>query len=194
MTVNLALVVKHLRDGADTYRRLAEEQAQILLEAARIITESLRKGGTVFLFGNGGSAAQAQHIAGEFVGRFRRERRALPAIALTADSSALTAIGNDYGFEQLFARQLEGLARKGDVAIAISTSGNSPNVLRAVAAAKGIGVTTIGFTGGTGGKLRAECDVCLVVPSDDSAHIQEGHIACFHALCEVIDLELGEAR
>ena len=194
MTVHLALVVKHLRDGADTYRRLAEEQAQAVLEAGRLIAESLRKGGTIFLFGNGGSAADAQHIAAEFVGRFRHERRPRPAIALTTDSSALTAIANDYGFEQVFARQLRALGQKGDIAIAISTSGNSANVLAAVHVAKELGLAALGFTGGDGGKLKSECDLAIVVPSTDVAHIQEGHIACFHALGDVVDLELGDTR
>jgi D-sedoheptulose 7-phosphate isomerase len=194
MTVTLAIVVKHLRDGAEIHRRLAEEQALIVLEAARMITESLAAGGRILLFGNGGSAATAQHIAAEFVGRFRRERQPLPAMALAGDTASVTAISNDFGFEDIFARQLQGLATRGDVAIAISASGNSPNVLKAVAVAREMGVTVIGFTGTPGGKLRTAVDLALVVPAEDVAYVQEGHLACFHALCDVIEIDLAPER
>ncbi|WP_298820224.1 D-sedoheptulose 7-phosphate isomerase [uncultured Chloroflexus sp.] len=148
-------------------------------------------GRRVFLCGNGGSAADAQHIAAELVGRFKKERRGLPAIALTTDTSIMTAVANDYGYEQVFARQIEALASAGDVLIGISTSGNSPNVVEAVKVARSIGVTTIGLTGGSGGTLKALCDETLIVPSDVTARIQEAHILVGHILCEMIDERLN---
>jgi D-sedoheptulose 7-phosphate isomerase len=167
------------------------EQATALEQAVDLVANALTAGRKVLLFGNGGSAADAQHIAAEFVGRFRVERRALPALALTTDTSALTAIGNDYGFEEVFARQIRGLAQSGDVAIAISTSGNSPNVLRAVAACKDVGVRTVGFTGGDGGALAKAVDVSLRVSASTlSARIQETHILIGHVLCELVDRRL----
>lgn len=147
----------------------------------------LREGRKILLFGNGGSAADSQHIAAELVSRFRRERAALPAIALTTDTSILTAISNDYGFEEVFARQVEALGQEGDVVLGISTSGNSPNVLNAVRKAAEIGMKTVGFTGQDGGKLKECVDVCFRVPSQSTPHIQEVHIAVAHALCEVIE-------
>jgi D-sedoheptulose 7-phosphate isomerase len=149
----------------------------------------LRAGGKVMLAGNGGSAADAQHIAGEFLSRLRFDRHPLPAIALTTDSSVLTAVGNDYGYEQVFERQLRGLGRKGDVFIAISTSGKSPNVLAALRAAREIGVTTVGFTGtAPGAALMAPlCDLVLAAPSDDTPLIQQIHITAAHAICEIVE-------
>lgn len=181
----------HLAESAATKRRLAETQGERIAAAARLITEALGRGRKLLLAGNGGSAADAQHIAAEFVGRFRRERRSLPAIALTTDTSALTAIGNDYGFEQVFARQVLGLGEPGDVLVAISTSGNSPNILEAVEAARSRGVQVVGLTGGEGGALKDRADVAIVVPSPVVAHIQEGHIACLHAICELADAALS---
>jgi D-sedoheptulose 7-phosphate isomerase len=141
----------------------------------------------VLLFGNGGSATDAAHIAAEFVGRYKRERAPLPAIALATDIAAITCIANDYGFEALFARQVQAHGRQGDVAIAISTSGNSPNVLKGVEAAKGLGLTTIAWTGGSGGKLAGMVDYAFVVPSTLTARIQESHITLGHVLCELIE-------
>ncbi|MGB8601880.1 MAG: SIS domain-containing protein, partial [Rhizomicrobium sp.] len=144
-------------------------------------------------FGNGGSAADAQHLATELVVRYRKNRPSLAAIALTTDTSALTAIGNDYGFEDLFSRQVEGLGRKGDVAIGISTSGNSPNVLKALKLARDMGLVTVGFGGGTGGKLPDVCDISLIVPSPVTARIQECHILIGHMLCGAVEAEMGYA-
>ena len=176
-----------LEESARVKRALAEQSADAIARAAGIVAESLRQGGRVLLFGNGGSAADSQHIAGEFCGRLSRERPALPAIALTANTSDLTALGNDYGFERVFARLVEAHGRTGDVAIAISTSGNSPNVLAAVDTARAAGLRTIAFTGRGGGKLAGRVDLALVVPSDDTQRIQESHIAIGHALAELVD-------
>jgi D-sedoheptulose 7-phosphate isomerase len=141
----------------------------------------------VLLFGNGGSASDAQHVAAELVGRFARERAPLPAIALTTDTSALTAIANDYGFEEVFARQVRALGRPGDVAVAISTSGNSPNVLRGAEAAREMGMTVVALTGAGGGALAAASDLCVNVPSDDTPRIQECHLTVEHVLCEAVE-------
>jgi D-sedoheptulose 7-phosphate isomerase len=173
---------------------LAEGAAE-LERAIDVIAGALQSGRKLLLFGNGGSAADAQHLAAELVGRFLRERRPLPAIALTTDTSALTAIGNDYGFEDVFARQVRALGAAGDVAVAISTSGRSPNVLRAVEAAKAGGLTVVALTGGDGGPLAKAADVCLrVAASTLSSRIQETHILIGHVICELVDRRLfGEA-
>jgi D-sedoheptulose 7-phosphate isomerase len=180
-------VTRSLRGSAELLTRLSESHTDSIVTAARVIESCLRDGGKILIFGNGGSAADAQHIAAEFVGRFERERAALPAIALTTDTSALTAIANDYGFEQVFARQVRALGRAGDVAVAISTSGNSPNILAAVDAASELGLKIIGLTGRDGGALAAACDVCLVVPSPDTARIQECHLTIEHIICETVE-------
>lgn len=164
---------------------LANEQ--LIAQTAREICSSLDRGNKVLLFGNGGSAADAQHIAAEWVGRFNRDRRALPAIALTTDTSILTAIGNDYGFDQIFARQIHALGRKGDVAIALSTSGNSLNVLLAAEAAREMELVTVGLTGRDGGSLGAKVRFHLNVPHALSARIQEVHIMVGHILCELVE-------
>jgi phosphoheptose isomerase len=160
------------------------------VRAAQILVAALRRGGRVLLFGNGGSAADAQHIAAELVGRFQMERLALPALALTTDTSALTAISNDYGFDEVFARQVEGLGRAGDVAVGISTSGHSPNVLRGLDVARAQGLATIGLTGRDGGELARIADVAIVAPSDQTAFIQECHIALGHVLCGAVEAAL----
>ena len=156
-------------------------------QAADRIAESMRAGGTLFLAGNGGSAADAQHIASELTGRFLRERRPLPALALHVNSSALTAIGNDFGFEHVFARELSALGRAGDVLLAISTSGNSANILHAIAAAREKGMRVIGLTGASGGEMAGACDLALCVPSASTQRIQEMHILIGHAICELLD-------
>jgi D-sedoheptulose 7-phosphate isomerase len=158
--------------------------------AAELLIESLRGGGRVLAFGNGGSASDAQHFAAELAGRFERERPALPATALTANTSDLTAIGNDYGFERVFARQVEAHGRPGDLVLAISTSGGSPNVLEAVSEARSRGLSSIGLVGKGGGKLAGMVDVPIVVPSDATARIQEAHITVLHVLCELVDAAL----
>jgi D-sedoheptulose 7-phosphate isomerase len=163
-------------------------------EAAEALVASLESGGTVYFCGNGGSAADAQHLAAELAGRYRMERPALAAVALTTNSSTLTAIGNDYGFAQIFARQLEGLGVAGDVLVAISTSGRSPNVVAAIETAHQLGMTVIGMTGMQARRFAALCDLALVTPSDSTPRIQEGHIAMGHALCELVERAMFPVR
>lgn len=160
--------------------------------AAQVSIDCLEAGGTLFFFGNGGSAADSQHVAAEFIGRFQKERRALAAIALTTDTSVLTCLANDYSYDIVFSRQLEGLGRKGDVAFGISTSGKSKNVLKAFETAKARGITTVAFTGGHGGPAAAIADVSVIVPSLVTARVQESHIAIFHAICEVVEDSLAK--
>jgi D-sedoheptulose 7-phosphate isomerase len=161
--------------------------------AGSLIAQSLERGGKLLLCGNGGSAADCQHIAAELTGRFIKDRRPLAAIALTTDSSALTCIGNDYSFDHVFVRPLQGLGRGGDCLLAISTSGNSGNVIHAVEAARAMGITTIGLLGRDGGKLAALCDTAIVVPGQATARIQEAHILIGHTLCNIIESQLGLA-
>lgn len=168
-------------------KSMADSHAAQIGEMAERIIGCLKNGGKTLWCGNGGSAADAQHLAAELIGRFKAERGPLPAIALTTDTSILTCIGNDYGFEHVFSRQVGGLMNSKDVLIVFSTSGNSPNVLRAVAEAKKIGGYVIGFLGNEGGKLKAECDLPFVVPSNNTARIQEMHIFAGHLICEMID-------
>ncbi|MEN6414731.1 MAG: D-sedoheptulose 7-phosphate isomerase [Veillonellales bacterium] len=158
---------------------------------AQICQAALKNGRTIYFCGNGGSAADCQHLAAEFVGRFVKERHGLPAVALTTDTSILTAVGNDYGFDQVFARQVDALVRQGDVVVGISTSGNSANVVRAMDKARLQGAKTIGLTGQQGGKLAKCCDLCLQVPSQVTARIQEAHILIGHIVCELIDEEFA---
>ena len=155
--------------------------------ASRIAIETLKNGNKILLFGNGGSAADAQHIAAELTGRYKTERKGLPGIALSTDTSALTAIGNDYGYDRVFDRQVEALANKGDLLIGISTSGNSNNVVNALKLGKELGCKTVGFSGRDGGAMNDVCDVNLVVPSNNTPRIQEMHILFGHTLCQIID-------
>jgi D-sedoheptulose 7-phosphate isomerase len=188
-------ILAHLQRSREALERAAADRdfvAAILAIADRI-ARALRAGGKLLIAGNGGSAADAQHIAAEFLSRFESDRAPLPAIALTTDSSVLTAIGNDYGFEQVFARQIRGLGRKGDIFIAISTSGRSPNVLRALEAARELGLVTVGFTKAVPTPMRGLCDLALAVPSDDTALIQQVHITAAHAICRLVERELAEA-
>ena len=157
---------------------------------ARAVADALKAGNKLLLIGNGGSAADAQHIAAEIVGRYKQERPGWAAIALTTDTSALTAIANDYGFEQVFARQVQGLAKRGDVLFALTTSGRSPNVLAALKVARDLGVTTIGFTGTKGESLRASCDHLFVAPTDDTPVIQQVHMMAMHAICDEVEQAL----
>jgi D-sedoheptulose 7-phosphate isomerase len=161
-----------------------------VVHAADLISRAFAEGGKVLLFGNGGSASDASHIATEFVGRFMAERRALPALSLSSDDSAVTAIANDYGFARVFARQVEAFGRRGDVVLAISTSGRSVNVLEGVRTARDLGMASIGLTGTGGGELAAAVDICLRVPSGVTARIQEGHILLAHVLCELVERRL----
>lgn len=160
-----------------------------IVQAAQTVTRALKAGNKVLVMGNGGSAADAQHLAAEFVGRFLRERKALPAIALTTDTSILTAVGNDYGYDNVFLRQVEALAVPGDVVIGISTSGNSTNVIRALEIAGEMECRTLGLTGGSGGAIAEVVDLSLAVPSPDTPRIQEGHILIIHILCDLVEQE-----
>jgi D-sedoheptulose 7-phosphate isomerase len=185
---------QHLAASREAFAKAAED-AVFLASIGKIadaIVASLEKGGKVLLCGNGGSAADAQHIAAEFVGRYEHERAALPAIALTTDTSALTAIGNDYGFDHVFDRQVFALGREGDVLIAISTSGKSPNILRALEAAKKLGLVTVGFSGTKDGPMAALCDHMLRAPGDKTSIIQQLHITAAHAICGIVEQRLAK--
>ena len=182
---------RSLSEHCDLFQELQTSGGPMIDECGGILVETIRSGGKVLLCGNGGSAADAQHIAAEFVGRYEKERRPLPAVALTTDTSALTALANDYGFEKVFARQVEALARPGDCLIAISTSGNSPNVLAAVMAARQLRCRVIGMTGKNGKKLAGLSDAALVIPSERTSRIQEAHITVGHIWCEMIDAALA---
>jgi D-sedoheptulose 7-phosphate isomerase len=185
-------IAAHLKLSRDALERAAQDTG--LLDTARkiadVIASALREGHKLLIAGNGGSAGDAQHIAAEIVGRYKQDRPAYAAIALTTDTSALTAIGNDYGFEQVFARQVEGLGRRGDVLLAITTSGRSPNILAALKTARQHGLVTIGFTGSKGASMAAFCDHLLVAPSEDTAVIQQIHLTFAHGICEVIEQTL----
>ncbi len=176
-----------LRESGRSLARLERHAGRVVAEAAEALVASLESGGSVYFCGNGGSAADAQHLAAELAGRYLQDRPAVAAVALTTNSSALTAVGNDFGFERIFARQLEGLGVAGDVLVAISTSGKSPNVLAAIAAAHGQGMIVIGMTGLGGRRFASRCDIALVTPSLSTPRIQEGHIAMGHALCELVE-------
>lgn len=158
-----------------------------IVKTVEMLIAVFRSGGKVLFCGNGGSAADSQHIAAEFIGRFQKERRSLPAIALTTDSSILTALGNDYGYDVVFARQVEGLGKPGDVLFGISTSGNSRNVIEAVKKAKAMGIKTVSLTGGTGGELAKLTDINLNVPSKSTARVQESHLCMEHAICDLVE-------
>jgi D-sedoheptulose 7-phosphate isomerase len=180
------IIRNSLRAHTETIARL-DTLIPDIARLAELVRASLSRGGKILLMGNGGSAADSQHIAAELVGRFQRERKGLASIALSTDTSILTSVGNDYGFEQVFSRQVEALCSERDVLIGISTSGNSANVLRAIEAGKAIGATTVAFTGEGGGKLGALCDLTLAAPSRVTARVQEAHILIGHILCELID-------
>ncbi|HEV2957900.1 MAG TPA: D-sedoheptulose 7-phosphate isomerase [Xanthobacteraceae bacterium] len=185
-------VARYLRDSCVVLERAADDVTlrRSLAAIADRIARTFRDGGKVLLAGNGGSAADAQHIAAEFLSRFKLDRSPLPAIALTTDSSVLTAIGNDYGFAEVFERQVRALGRAGDVFIAISTSGRSENVLAALRAARELGLTTVGFTGGSGGDMHALCEFVCAAPSDDTALIQQVHLVAAHVLCLLVEQDL----
>lgn len=186
-------VAEHFRRSCETLTRAAgDPKLQATIHAiAETITATIRAGGKLMIAGNGGSAADAQHIAGEFLSRLNFDRNPLPAIALTTDSSVMTAIGNDYGFERTFERQVRGLGKPGDVFIAISTSGRSPNVIAALKAARECGLTTIGFTGsGAHSLMQPLCDRCLAAPAEETALIQQIHIVAAHAICGLVERTL----
>ena len=180
-------ISQHIQDSIFVKQEILRTLIPAIEKAAVKLVDCLRSGNKILFFGNGGSASDSQHLAAEFVGRYEKERRALPAISFTTDTSILTAVGNDYGFERVFERQMEALGRKNDVAVALSTSGNSKNVLAAVRRAKEMGVYTIGFTGNTGGELKTLADLPIVIPSKKTSRIQESHIMIGHILCEYVD-------
>lgn len=183
----LELIEKNFAEHQEVLQQSMESILYHVNTASILTVETIKNGGKILLIGNGGSASDAQHIAAEFTGRYVKEREPLPAIALTTDTSALTAIGNDYGFEQVFSRQMKALAHAQDLVIAISTSGNSANVLEAVKVAKEVGCKVVGLSGKDGGALGALCDVNIVVPSNTTARIQEMHILIGHILCDSVD-------
>ena len=180
-------ILKAFADSAAVKQQFVREHSDRIATVASLMVTAFREGKKVLLFGNGGSATDAAHIAAEFVGRYKRERKPLPALALATDIAAITCIANDYGYDELFARQVRAHGQKGDIAIGISTSGNSPNVLKGVEAARECGLITIAWTGGTGGKLAVLVDHPFVVPSAVTARIQESHITLGHVLCELVE-------
>lgn len=181
---------EHLKTSQATFESIGHS----VEVAAKLCIDCLKNGNKILLFGNGGSAADAQHIAAELVGRYKTERKGLAAIALTTDTSALTAIGNDYGYDRVFDRQVEALANTGDVAIGISTGGSSANVASALKLAKDLDCKTIGFSGRGGGEMNELCDINIVVPAQDTARIQEMHIVIGHTICHLIDIAFSEAK
>jgi len=184
-------IAKRLEESAQIKEAIARDKIGEIERMVEFIIGAYKTGGKVVLFGNGGSAADAQHIAGELVGRFMLKRQAFPAIALTTNTSTLTAVANDCGYEEVFSRQVEALVNDKDVVIGISTSGNSPNVIEAMKTAKMKGAKTIGLTGGNGGKLVGVADLVLIVPSDSAPRIQEAHITIGHIVCELVERELS---
>ena len=182
-------IKEFLYESAAVKKAVADTLSDKILDAVQRARTCLQNGGKLLLMGNGGSAGDAQHIAAEFIGRYKKERRPVAAIALTVDSSILTCVGNDYGYDAVFSRQIEGLGKKEDVIFAISTSGNSENVIRGVEKAREIGAQTIGLLGNEGGKLKDKVDLAIVVPSSDTARIQEAHITIGHIICEILDEE-----
>lgn len=180
-------VTKQLQEHQALFQKIESELTAPIARLAERLIETFSIGNKLLIMGNGGSAADAQHFAGEIVSRFRMERPGLPAIALSTDTSIITAIGNDYGYERIFSRQVEALAAPGDAVIGISTSGNSPNVQRALEVARQAGCTTIGLLGKDGGSIKAVCDIPLIIPSHDTPRVQEGHITVIHILCDLIE-------
>ncbi|HEX7232785.1 MAG TPA: D-sedoheptulose 7-phosphate isomerase [Candidatus Binatia bacterium] len=184
-------IVKAFEESSRVKQAFLRDNLEVLMQAIDVIVAAFKNGNKLLLFGNGGSAADAQHIAAEFTNRYLLERPPLPALALTTDSSALTAIANDYDFEHIFAKQIFALGKAGDIAVAISTSGNSPNVLKALEACKSIGICTIGLTGGSGGKMIGKVDYMLrVAEGKNSPRIQETHILVGHVICDIVDQKL----
>ncbi|MCF2524477.1 D-sedoheptulose 7-phosphate isomerase [Bradyrhizobium sp. G127] len=193
--MNQDRIAAHFQSSLDGLTRAVQSNELLATThtIAGAVADALKSGNKLLLIGNGGSAADAQHIAAEIVGRYKQERLGWAAIALTTDTSALTAIANDYGFEQIFARQVQGLAHRGDVLFALTTSGRSPNILAALKTARNLGVTTVGFTGTKGESLRASCDHLFVSPSDDTPVIQQIHMMAMHAICDAVEHMLIDA-
>lgn len=179
--------IQGLIDASIVVKQDLKKQAPLLATVAERLVEAMARGNKVMFFGNGGSAADAQHLAAEFVGRFLVDRRPLPALALNVNTSCLTAIGNDYSYDLVFARQVQALGQKGDVVIGISTSGNSPSVIEGIRTARTLGLLTVGLTGRSGGKLKSEPEICICVPSSETPRIQEAHILVGHVLCALVE-------
>jgi len=185
------IITKHIQEHIQVISDIFP-LTEVIEHTATKISESLRQGGKVFWMGNGGSAADCQHLAAEFVGRFEKERKGLSSIALTTDTSILTAVANDYGFEKIYSRQLESLCSNKDIVIGISTSGNSKNIIQGLQTAKNMGAYTIGFTGLSGGKINALVDCCIKIPSIRTARIQEAHILLGHIICDIVDTDFSK--
>ena len=183
-------IIRIFDEHSRLQREFLKHNTELLGRVAEVLLEAFRKGRTVFFFGNGGSAADAQHLAAEFVNRFRLDRRALPALALNVDTSVLTSIANDSSYERVFSRQIEAFGRPDDVAVGLSTSGASPNVIAGIRQARERGLVTVGFSGGDGGALLRETDHCLVVPSLATARVQEIHILAGHTICDIVEQEI----
>ncbi|MFP4472264.1 MAG: D-sedoheptulose 7-phosphate isomerase [Candidatus Omnitrophota bacterium] len=185
-------IAEIMKQALEVQQKALEQNQEPLARVVERVSAAFQDGRTLFICGNGGSAADSQHIAAEFIGRFQRERRALPAVALTTDSSILTCLSNDYSFETVFSRQVEALARPGDVLLGLSTSGNSPNVVKAFEAARQRDVYTISLTGEGGGKLQPLSDMCLTMPSKVTARIQEAYMTLAHILCELVEERIAD--
>ena len=183
-------IVRIFDEHARLQKEFLKHNTEMLARVAEVLIQAFRKGRTAYFFGNGGSAADAQHLAAEFVNRFRLDRRALPALALNVDTSVLTSIANDFGYDRVFARQIEAFGRADDVAVGLSTSGASPNVIAGIRLARQQGLVTVGFSGGDGGALLRETDHCIVVPSKTTARVQEMHILAGHAICDIVEQDL----
>jgi len=185
--VNVKRIEKTIDKSLAAIKALKGDVARDIQVAAKAIASALKNGKRVYALGNGGSAADAQHLAGELVGRFLMDRKALPVIALSTDTSVITSIANDYGYQAVFSKQLEGLVRKGDVVLGISTSGNSPNIIGALMVARELGATTIGLLGRDGGKMKGLCHRCVIVPGDSTPRVQEAHGVVIHIICELVE-------
>lgn len=183
-------IISQLQEHQLMLNKIITNMTEPIAKAVDIIVNSFKNGHKLLVMGNGGSAADAQHFVAEMIGRFKLERAALPAVALSTDTSILTALGNDYGFDSIFRRQIEGLAQKGDVVVGISTSGNSSNVQNALLLAKERGCLTVGLLGNDGGTIKDICDIPLIMPSSDTPHIQEGHITTIHIICDLVEKQL----
>ncbi len=187
-------ILDSFKESISVKQKFVDENIDTILDVSKLLAETLNRGSKLLLFGNGGSASDASHIAAEFVNRFQRERPAFPALALNTDMAVLTSIANDYDYSNIFVRQLKAFAQDGDVVIAISTSGNSPNVLKAVDAAKSKKLKTIAFTGAKGDKLASRCDYVFAVPSSNTPRVQETHIILGHVLCQMVEEILFESH
>lgn len=187
-------IIIELKEHSGVIEKILSEQTEKINEIARLIINCYKNGNKVILFGNGGSAADAQHIAAELTGQYKLKRKSLPAIALTTNTSILTSIANDYGFDKVFEKQIEGLVQKKDVVIGISTSGNSENILKGILKAKKIGAKIIAFTGKSGGKLKNKVDILLNIPSDNTPRIQEAHITIGHIICGIVESKIFEKK